>query len=438
MPERRNAHTAGGALNWSRRSGRAEADAHPASASAPGFIRRHPWLSAFGLVVGLLLTNLSRVHDGTAQHHDVIPLISLLVVAPVLWRKRAPMMAFLLSAAAAAVQWAVTGPLFVDLALLVCFYTVAATSSRRRTLIAAAILEFGVVIAVLKYGQGSYALAALFLTGLVVAAGMLGINIQVRRAYLAEMEAKAARLEYERDQQGRLAVAAERNRIAREMHDIVAHNLSVMIALNDGASFTMLTDPGRAAEAVREASTVGRTALGELRRALAVLRAGDPGPSPAAHDTASRAPAPKIADLDRLLTPVRRTGLEVSLTIEGPVVVLSPGLQLTVYRLVQESLTNTVKHAPGADHASVTIRTGPAGTEVWVLDNGASASPVPVRQQVSGSGHGIIGMHERAAGHAGRVEAGRTATGWMVRAWFPPETPDGAFPLTPEPVGAHL
>ena len=418
----------------SRSTHPAETDPVRAADRSPGFLRRHPGLAA-GLLIGcLLLTNFARVHDGHGQHDGAIPLISLLVVAPLAWRHRAPFLTFLLSAAAAGLQWAVTGPLFVDLALLVSFYTVAATSSRRRTLLAAGILEFGVFIAVARYGQGGYALAAVLLTGLVVAAGVLGLNVQVRRAYLAEVEAKAARLEYERDQQGRLAVAAERNRIAREMHDIVAHNLSVMVALNDGASFTLRTDPDRAAEAVREASSVGRTALSELRRALAVLRAGDPGPSAVTDDAASRAPAPKIADLDRLLVPIRRTGLDVSLTIEGPVAALTPGLQLTIYRLVQESLTNTVKHAAGANHAGVTIRTGPAGTEVWVIDNGGPAS-VPPRQHAPGSGQGIIGMHERAVGHGGRVETGRTSTGWMVRAWFPEETEAESFVMMPEPVG---
>ena len=276
----------------------------------------------------------------------------------------------------------------------------------------------------------------MLLTGLVVAAGVLGLNVQVRRAYLAEVEAKAARLEYERDQQGRLAVAAERNRIAREMHDIVAHNLSVMIALNDGASFTLRSDPDRAAEAVREASSVGRTALSELRRALAVLRAGEPGPSAVIDDAASRAPAPKIADLDRLLVPIRRTGLDVSLTIEGPVAALTPGLQLTVYRLVQESLTNTVKHATGADHAGVTIRTGPAGTEVWVIDNGTAPAAVPLAARGRiGAGHH---RHARARGRPRRTRRDRPDHDRLDGARL---VPGGAaaetFVMTPEPVGVR-
>jgi signal transduction histidine kinase len=409
--------------------------------NSPGFLRRHPGLTAGGLVLALLLTNLGRVRESQGGPHDraAVLIVSLAVVLPLLWRRRSPLLTFGISCAAAAVQWTLTGPLFVDIALLIGFYTVAANSSRRRTLLAAAVLEFGVVIAVAQYGRGAYALTALLLTGLVVAAGMLGINVQVRRAYIAEVEAKATRLEFERDQQGRLAVAAERNRIAREMHDIVAHNLSVMIALSDGASFTMLTDPGQAADAVREASSVGRTALGELQRALGVLRAGDSGGSGILDDAASRVPAPKIADLDRLLVPIRRTGLDVGLTVEGPVGALSSGLQLAIYRLVQESLTNTVKHAIDADRSSVTIRTGVGGTDVVVTDNGRAHSDRP-RTPAVGSGQGIIGMHERAAGHGGRVETGRTSTGWMVRASFPVETRTAPLqwtPEMPEPVGAH-
>lgn len=414
----------------------AEPDVAAAAGSSPGFIRRHPGLTAGALVVALLLTNIGRARDVQGPHQAAILLISLAVVLPLLWRQRVPLLTFGISAAAAAVQWALAGPLFVDLALIVSFYTVAATSSRRRTLVAAGVLEFGVVIAVAQYGRGgSYPLVALFLTGLVVAAGVLGLNVQVRLAYLAEVEARAARLEFERDQEGRLAVAAERNRIAREMHDIVAHNLSVMIALNDGASFTMLTDPGQAADAIREASSVGRTALGELQRALGVLRDGDAGVDQ--DDPASRLPAPRITDLDRLLIPIRRTGLDVSLTIEGPVAALSPGLQLAIYRLVQESLTNTVKHALGADRSSVTIRTGPGGTEVVAIDNGDAPGGALRGQPAPGSGQGIIGMHERAAGHGGHVETGRTSTGWMVHAWFPFEAPTANFAAAAQPVGAR-
>ena len=252
-----------------------------------------------------------------------------------------------------------------------------------------------------------------FLSGTVTAAAVLGLNVKVRTAYLAEVEQRAARLEFERDQQGQLAVAAERGRIARELHDIVAHNLSVMIALNDGASFTIGTDPERAAAAVAEASSVGRAALRDMRRVLGVLRDD-------ATDAPALAPAPAIADLDQLLGTVRRTGLRVEFTRTGPIAGLSPSLQLSIYRLVQESVTNTVKHAVAADQVTVRIRRAADCVDVLVTDNGrpgpAGGAPTsPLR------GHGILGMRERVAANDGQLTVGPTAGGWRVHAQFPDE-----------------
>ena len=403
--------------------------------AAPFFTGRRgrPRLEAASLVVVLCLISLPQLAGGYQPHRGLLVLVMLAVIVPLLWRRRAPMAVFVIATGAALLQGVYAEPLFGDLAVLVAFYGVAATQSRRRTLAAAAVMEFGVALAAARFGNGSiggngYALLVLLLTGLVVAAGVLGLNVKVRAAYVAEVEARAARAERERDQQGLLAAAAERTRIAREMHDIVAHNLSVMIALNDGASFTMETDPVQAAEAVREASTVGRTALREMQRALGVLR-----DRPVAEGEASRTPAPTITELDDLLAPIRRTGLEVSLTIEGAAGQLSPGLQLTIYRLVQESLTNTVKHAPSANRSSVAIRCTPHGVDVTILDNGTGSYP---HTEAEGSGQGIIGMHERAAGHGGRVAAGPTEVGWLVQAYFPAETTPAEQPTLADILGA--
>ena len=390
--------------------------------------RRRSQLASVSLVVLLYLASLPEFLSGRHDHRGVLGLLGVMVVIPLLWRRRAPLLVFGLSTTAAALQWALAEPVFGDLALLVAFYTVAATQSRRRTVATAAILELGVAVASVRFGAGGgrgsgYALLFVLLTGLVVAAGVLGLNVKVRAAYLAEVEARAAQAESERDQQVLLAAAAERTRIAREMHDIVAHNLSVMIALNDGASFTMRSEPEQAADAVREASRVGRTALRELQRALGVLR-----DLPQEAGAATRSPTPTIAELDALLVPIRRTGLDVTLTIEGGTAQLSPGLQLTIYRLVQESLTNTVKHATGADQASVVIRFSQTGIDITTLDNGRT----PTLSTSDGAGHGIIGMHERAHGHGGQVQAGPTPAGWMIRAHFPPETPAVMLPATYE------
>ncbi len=393
--------------------------------------RRHPRLFSWTLVSILWLLSLPPISSWHGPDQVGVPLLAAAVVIPLFWRREAPFLVFCLSACAATLQWAAGGVLFADLALLVAFYTVAATQVRRRTLTAAGVLEVFAVIAAARYGAGGgngsgYVFVFVLVTGLVVASGLLGLNVKVRAAYLAEVEARADRAERERDQQSLLAAAAERTRIAREMHDIVAHNLSVMIALNDGASFAMHTEPDQAADAVREASRVGRTALSELQRALGVLRERPDGAG------GVRTPAPTIAELEALLVPIRRTGLAVTLRIEGETDQLAPGLQLTVYRLVQESLTNTVKHAIGADHASVSIRCAATAVEVVIADNGhARGAP----SAAGGSGHGIIGMHERAAGHGGQVAAGPTPNGWLVRAYFPLQPADMTQQL-PATIGA--
>jgi len=361
------------------------------------------------VIAAILALSVPRAFEPEADVRIRAVVFSVALTVPLIWRRRAPWPVFLTVAAIAFVQWLLAAPVVADFALLIAFYTVAATSTLRRTLAAGAVLEFGVVLAVARYARTGLhpdiPLGLLMLSGLVTAAGVLGANVRVRAAYLAEVEQRAARLEVERDQQGRLAAAAERARIAREIHDIVAHNLAVMIALGDGASFAIHTDPERAGAAIIESSSVGRAALGELRRALGVLRE-DAG-------AAAPAPAPRISDLDDLLPPVRRTGLRVRLTYTGPVASLSPALQLCIYRLVQESLTNTVKHAVGADEVSVRISTDPDGTDVLITDNGA-APPAS-----TASGHGIIGMRERGAAHDGAVEVGPTPSGWRVHARFP-------------------
>jgi signal transduction histidine kinase len=203
------------------------------------------------------------------------------------------------------------------------------------------------------------------------------------------------------------AVTAERNRIAREMHDIVAHNLSVMIALTDGAALTLERDPERAGEAIRQAAATGRTALAEMRDTFALLRSGPDEPN------ATLNPEPNLADVDALLETARSTGLHVTYHTSGSTEGLSTGLQLAVFRLVQEGITNTVKHAPRATRLQVSIRRGQEDLRVVVDDNGGAGSPAAV------FGHGLIGMRERVALHNGRLFAGPTTSGWRVSAWLP-------------------
>jgi signal transduction histidine kinase len=346
--------------------------------------------------------------------------LDVAIAAPVMWRRRSPVAAFYTITAIAIAQW-IIGPsdqfgthrltayhLVADVALLIAFHTVAAQEPRRRTLAAAAVLEAALVIATLRFGGGRNG-PALFvlLSGTAAAAGFSGTNARTRRAYLASVEQRAAELEIERDQQARLAVASERARIARDMHDVVAHNLSVMIALADGASYSAADNPDMAAEAMTQVAETGRQALGEMRRLLGVLRDRD--------EPAAVQPQPGLAEVETLLAQVRRTGLRASLVTEGALPTLPPGLQLAIYRLVQESLTNTLKHAAEAATVTVTIRVRVDKLEVDVVDDGHPS------ERITAPGHGIAGMRERAALYGGLVSAGPrpgARAGWKVHAEF--------------------
>ena len=210
-----------------------------------------------------------------------------------------------------------------------------------------------------------------------------------------------------RERLTQLAVTAERNRIAREMHDIVAHNLSVMIALTDGAALTLERDPERALAAIEQASATGRAALAEMRNTFALLRSGPDAVDPSLH------PEPDLADMDALLETARSTGLQVTYHVSGSTERLSTGLQLAVFRLVQEGITNSLKHAPRASRLQVSIRCGQEDLRVVVDDNGGGGPPG------AEFGHGLIGMRERVTLHNGRLFAGPTAAGWRVSAWLP-------------------
>ncbi|MCW2954051.1 MAG: hypothetical protein JWQ48_3221 [Conexibacter sp.] len=363
-------------------------------------IDRHPVAVDLLLALGLLAIATADV-TARGSRRPVEWLWAPLLTLPLLARRRSPTAVFAVIALVAFAQWLTGRPMWADLALLVALYTVAATESRRRALAAAAALELGVAIAVERWGGADPLAGAVFLTGMVIAAVALGRSVQIRRAYLRTLEERAARLEHERDQQGQIAAAAERARIAREMHDIVAHNLSVMTALADGAAFAARSDPAQATRAMELSAATGRQALADMRRLLGVLREGA---------DAQRAPQPGTDDVPELLDQVRAAGLPVTLVVEGAAGRLPPAAQLTVFRLIQEALTNTLKHAgPGAT-AAIALRYDDAGVELEVSDTGAGGA------SANAGGQGLDGMRERAAVYAGAVEAGpRPGGGWRVR-----------------------
>jgi signal transduction histidine kinase len=327
------------------------------------------------------------------------------LIVPLIWRRVQPSGIFVVISGVAFVQYLLGYQLIGDAALLVALYTVAVHETRFRSACAAGVLEVGAVMAALKWEPaGTLSRSLLFLSATVIAALFAGLTVASGSSYLAWLAEKAECLEIERDQQATIAATAERTRIAREMHDIVSHSLSVVITLADGASVVSETDPVGAAEAMAQVSEVGRQALGDMRAMIGVLRTNE--------SAADLAPQPDLTQLSVLINRIRATGLVVELHTEGLVFPLGGAVELTIYRVIQEALTNTLKHAR-ASRASVTIRYGDSKVDVRVVDNGDAALQGPT------FGHGIGGMRERVAVHNGTLHVGPIAEGgWAVDASF--------------------
>jgi signal transduction histidine kinase len=288
-----------------------------------------------------------------------------------------------------------------DLALLVALYMVTTRETLGRVLAAAAALECGgALFVILHESPGNKVSMWVGFSLSFAATAMLGYYARDR----------AARVERERRQEAERAAAAERARVAREMHDIVAHNIAVMIALADGAAYTIARDPDQAAALMSHASQAGRSALTEMRRLLGILR--QPGAA-----ASGSAPQPALTDLDTMIDTVREAGLPVRLTVSGQAFPMPPSAQLALYRIIQEALTNTLKHADATSaHVRLHYRDGEVDLEV--TDDGrpgSTADPVsPVTGAVA-AGHGLAGMRERAAVFGGEVSAGpRPEGGWRV------------------------
>ena len=233
--------------------------------------------------------------------------------------------------------------------------------------------------------------------GTSLLAWVLGDSMRYRRGYYAALEDRAARLEAERDAQAKVAAAAERARIARELHDVIAHHVSVMVVQADGARYALRTDSRTTETALTAIACTGRQALTEMRRLLGVLRT--------AGDQAELAPMPGLGELRELLDQARAAGLAVTYTLSGTPRELPEGAELAAYRVVQESLTNTRKHAGLAASAAVTLRYEPGGLVVEVTDDGMAVSAG------DGGGHGLAGMRERIEMYGGTVQAGPLAGG---------------------------
>ena len=303
------------------------------------------------------------------------------------------------------------GPLTAP--LVVTVYSFAVHRSTRAGLAAAAVLiaEALVLASIPAAAPGG---APSFTVLCLLVALLLGVGVGERRRYLDAVLDRAASLAMERDQRAQLAVAAERARIARELHDVVAHGLSVIVRLSDGADAVARTDPGRSQEVVQQIGRVGRDSLRDMRRLLGVLGEEDAG----AGAGLELAPQPSLADLDALVATFRSAGLPVVVERSGGVQP-DPTVQLVVYRAVQEGLTNALRYARAPGRVVVRLRFAEV-VEVEVVDDGAGTG----REASVGSGRGLLGLRERARLYGGEVLAGPRADlggrGWRLRVRLAP------------------
>ena len=395
-------------------------------------VRTHPVATDTLLaMLALALSSVWLASSKWAGLHTAV--VQTALIGAIAFRRVWPSAVFTFVSALALIQWLLGFPLLGDGALLIALYTVAAHRSWVQALAATGIAEAGAVMAAVRWQPaGPVSHSLLFLTATVVAALCAGLTAASGSRYLAWMDERARRLAVERDQQAVIAAAAERTRIARELHDIVSHSLSVVITLADAAAVVSRTDPAHSVAAMTEVSEVGRNALADMRAMLGVLRteeqpASGPADQPAAGPDAGLRPQPGLAQLAELADRVRATGLAVDLAVTGTPFPLGAAAEMTAYRIIQESLTNTLRHAR-AHRATVTIQYRSPEVLVRVADDGAAAAPADPdgdRQDNTRRGHGIEGMRERAALHGGTLAAGPAAGGgWLVEAALRP-TPAG-------------
>jgi signal transduction histidine kinase len=364
------------------------------------WLQRHPRLVDWALVLLALATVATAAHDRYGPGFTSFLVLGPVLSLPLLARRTHPVETLLFVSGATAIAvagWGTFDPLPMGIAL----FTVADRCERRLSLIAGGGSVAVLAAAVLSEGWNLFAGLGRLLP--FVVAWLVGDSLRARRAYVSELEEKAARLERERELEAANAVAEEQARIARELHDVIAHNLSVMVVQASAADDAFDTRPQEARQAVRRVVTTGREALTELRRVLGAVRA----------DGADYGPQPSLARLDELVRLVRDSGLDVSVRVDGTVTPLPAALDLSAYRIVQEALTNTLKHAH-ARRADIAIRYTPAELGVEVRDDGAGAAPN------GDGGHGLIGMRERVNAFGGSLTTtSAPGRGFVVSATFP-------------------
>jgi signal transduction histidine kinase len=322
-------------------------------------------------------------------------LLAVALCVPFVFHRRFPVAAITVACCALVLYAVGRYNAYPGLPIFVLVAGVSLHSTRRRALLAAGLAAVALSVAVWLQPE-RVATASTWVASLlaVAVAWLWGENLRNRRARWAAMEERARRLEAEREERDRQAVTDERLRIARELHDVVAHSMSVIAVQSGVANHVIDSRPAQARQALATIEATSRSALVELRRLLGVLRQGD-------DPVASLEPNPGMAEIGRLADQIRSAGVEVELKIEGEPGELPPGVDLSAFRIAQEGLTNVLKHGGGV--ARVLVRYSPGAVAVEIADDGrAGTDGAPAE----GTGHGLIGMRERVAVFGGELTAG--------------------------------
>jgi signal transduction histidine kinase len=387
-----------------------------------GYRQRVTWQRAWdrlrrdavdALVIALAIAVEAEIAIRHATVNEpVLAPLGLLFVLPLLLRRRFPVVAPTIALVAFAVAAAVDPSGlenidFAGLAGIATLISLGAVRDREGAVIGLALGMTTVVYVQYRFpdsGTGDLIGSAIF----YAAAWLAGRALAGRADQTRELRARVASAEQAKAAAVEKAAAEERSRIARELHDVVAHSVSVMVVQSSGVRRLLKEEQHREREALMSVEQIGRQALTEMRRMLGVMRTGEEAP-------ATLAPQPGLQHLERLVAQVEEAGLPVTLRIEGERPELPPGVDLSAYRIVQEGLTNALKHAPGS-HAEVIVRFAPDSVHLEITDNGNGSG------EEDGLGQGLVGMRERVALYGGTLEAGpKDGGGFVLRADLPVE-----------------
>ncbi|MGW6279977.1 sensor histidine kinase [Kribbella sp. NPDC055071] len=345
------------------------------------------------------------------------------LLVPLIWRRSYPELVFFAVSSVAVAQWLAGVPLMAgEVGLLVALYAISVYGDVRFSRIALGIGGLGVLMAASRYSNSNnwrqQVSMMVALGALVFGVWALGERRRTRALYVAQLEERAVQAERDRDREAKLAVSNERTRIAREIHDVVAHGLSIMIVQADGGLYAADQSPEQAKKALATIGDTGRASLTEMRKMLGLLKQDE---QPELDPNQPR-PQPGVSSLPELIDNVRAAGLTVEYDVTGRPRDLPALLGLTAYRIVQEGLTNTLKHAGPGARTSVTLDFGREMLTVVVTDDGRGGGVAPN----SDPGHGLVGMRQRASISGGTVNAGpKAGGGYEVIARLPYNLPDG-------------